>query len=125
MGNLGLDLKFLHEETGPGTDPLSGKNILAAFTGSCTAMGVPTSGRHHPGTRSPLIDPFGGSNVGGSWAVACKCAGFDGIVVNGKMAPLVAGRYGKKPNPLPERKSAADSGILRKEICATVRLGSM
>lgn len=84
MGGLGLGLKFLHEETGPGTDPLSEKNILAVFTGPCTATGVPTSGRHHLVSRSPLTGLFGGSNVGGSWAVACKRAGFDGMVVNGK-----------------------------------------
>lgn len=84
LGGLGLGLKFLLEETGPETDPLSEKNILAAFTGPCTATGVPTSGRHHVVTRSPMTGLFGGSNIGGSWAVDCKRAGFDGVVVNGK-----------------------------------------
>jgi aldehyde:ferredoxin oxidoreductase len=34
--------------------------------------------------RSPLTGIFGESNVGGSWAVHFKRAGFDGIVIRGK-----------------------------------------
>jgi aldehyde:ferredoxin oxidoreductase len=84
MGGLGLGLKFLYEETGPKTDPLSKENILAIFTGPCTATGIPMSGRHHLVSRSPQTGLFGGANVGGSWAVNCKRAGFDGMVIVGK-----------------------------------------
>ena len=55
-----------------------------AVTGPLTGTGVPTSGRHHVAARSPLTGFFGESNVGGSWAVHFKKAGFDGIVVKGK-----------------------------------------
>ncbi|MGZ3568562.1 MAG: aldehyde ferredoxin oxidoreductase N-terminal domain-containing protein, partial [Thermodesulfobacteriota bacterium] len=79
VGGLGIEAKILYEETGPETDPLSPENILMALTGPYTGTGVPTSGRHHLVARSPLTGFFGESNVGGSWAVHFKRAGFDGI----------------------------------------------
>jgi aldehyde:ferredoxin oxidoreductase len=84
IGGLGIEAKILYEETGPQTDPLSPQNILMAVTGPFTGTGVPTSGRHHLVARSPLTGYFGESNVGGSWAVHFKRAGFDGIVIKGK-----------------------------------------
>jgi aldehyde:ferredoxin oxidoreductase len=84
VGGLGIEAKILYEETGPETDPLSPENLLMAVTGPYTGTGVPTSGRHHLVARSPLTGLFGESNVGGSWAVHFKRAGFDGIVIKGK-----------------------------------------
>lgn len=84
IGGLGIEAKILYEETGSETDPLSPKNLLMAMTGPYTGTGVPTSGRHHVAARSPLTGLFGESNVGGSWAVHFKRAGFDGIVIKGK-----------------------------------------
>ena len=84
IGGLGIEAKILYEETGPETAPLSPENILMAVTGPFTGTGVPTSGRHHLVARSPLTGLFGESNVGGSWAVHFKRAGFDGIVVKGR-----------------------------------------
>jgi aldehyde:ferredoxin oxidoreductase len=84
LGGLGIEAKILYKETGPETDPLSPENILMAVTGPYTGTGVPTSGRHHLVARSPLTGLFGESNVGGSWAVHFKRAGFDGIVIKGK-----------------------------------------
>jgi aldehyde:ferredoxin oxidoreductase len=84
VGGLGIEGKILYEETGPETAPLSPENILMAVTGPFTGTGVPTSGRHHLVARSPLTGLFGESNVGGSWAVHFKRAGFDGIVIKGR-----------------------------------------
>jgi aldehyde:ferredoxin oxidoreductase len=89
VGGLGIEAKILYEETGPETDPLSPENILMALTGPYTGTGVPTSGRHHLVARSPLTGFFGESNVGGSWAVHFKRAGFDGIVIKGKSSAPV------------------------------------
>ncbi|MGZ3512639.1 MAG: aldehyde ferredoxin oxidoreductase family protein [Thermodesulfobacteriota bacterium] len=89
VGGLGIEAKILYEETGPKTDPLSPENILMALTGPYTGTGVPTSGRHHLVARSPLTGFFGESNVGGSWAVHFKRAGFDGIVIKGKSSAPV------------------------------------
>jgi len=84
IGGLGIEAKIIYKETDPETDPLSPKNVLLAFTGPYTGTGVPTSGRHHVVARSPLTGLFGEANVGGSWAVHFKRAGFDGIVIKGK-----------------------------------------
>ncbi|MGD0626563.1 MAG: aldehyde ferredoxin oxidoreductase family protein [Thermodesulfobacteriota bacterium] len=84
IGGLGLEAKILYEETRPEINPLSPENVLMAMTGPYTGTGVPSSGRHHVVSRSPLTGLFGESNVGGSWAVHCKRAGFDGIVIKGK-----------------------------------------
>ncbi len=81
VGGVGIGAKILYKETGSETDPLSAGNVLVAFTGPYTGIGVPTSGRHHVVVRSPLTGLFGESNVGGSWAVHFKKAGFDGIVI--------------------------------------------
>jgi aldehyde:ferredoxin oxidoreductase len=84
VGGLGIEAKILYEETGSKTDPLSPDNVLVAMTGPYSGTGVPSSSRHHVVARSPLTGLFGESNVGGSWAVHCKRAGFDGVVVKGK-----------------------------------------
>ena len=48
MGGLGLGLKFLHEETGPGTDPLSEKifslSSRVPARQRCSHLGPPSSG---------------------------------------------------------------------------------
>lgn len=84
IGGLGIATKAVYEGTGPDTDPLSPDNVIAMVTGPCTGTNVPTSGRHHIVARSPLNGFFGGANVGGSWAVHFKRAGFDGVVITGK-----------------------------------------
>ena len=84
VGGLGIEAKILYEETDASTNPLSPQNILMAVTGPYTGTGVPTSGRHHVVARSPLTGLFGESNVGGSWAVHFKRAGFDGILIKEK-----------------------------------------
>jgi aldehyde:ferredoxin oxidoreductase len=84
IGGLGIEAKILYEETNSETGPLSPENPLMAVTGPFTGTGVPSSGRHHLAARSPLTGFFGESNVGGSWAVHFKRAGFDGIIVTGR-----------------------------------------
>ncbi len=84
VGGVGIEAKILYEETSPETAPLSPENILMAVTGPLTGTGVPTSGRHHVVARSPLTGLFGESNVGGSWGIHFKRAGFDGMAIKGR-----------------------------------------
>lgn len=84
VGGAGVAAKILYEETTPDTDPLGPDNLLIAFTGPYTDTSVPSSSRHHMVGRSPQTGLFGETNVGGSWGVHFKRAGFDGIVVSGK-----------------------------------------
>lgn len=82
-GGAGLAAKILYEETDASPDPLGPDNLLLAFTGPFTGTSVPSSSRHHLMSRSPLTGLIGESNVGGSWGVHFKKAGFDGLVVAG------------------------------------------
>ncbi len=84
VGGVGPAAKILYEETTPETDPLGPENVLMAFTGPFTGTRVPSSSRHHVVARSPLTGLFGESNVGGSWGVHFKKAGYDGIVIRGQ-----------------------------------------
>jgi aldehyde:ferredoxin oxidoreductase len=84
VGGAGTGVRTLYDETGPNTDPLGPENVLIAVTGPYTGTTVPASSRHHMMARSPLTKLLGESNVGGSWAVHFKKAGFDGIVITGK-----------------------------------------
>jgi aldehyde:ferredoxin oxidoreductase len=84
IGGSGLGAKILYEETNETMNPLSPESLLIFMTGPLTGSGVPGSGRHEVIFKSPLTNLFARSGVGGSWGVALKRSGFDGIVVTGK-----------------------------------------
>ncbi len=84
IGGAGVGAKILYDQTAPDTDPLGPENVLVAWTGPFTATRVPSSGRHHLVARSPQTGLLGETNVGGSWGVQLKKAGYNGVVVTGK-----------------------------------------
>lgn len=84
IGGVGIAAKIVFDETSPETDPLGLDNVLVAFTGPFTGTRVPSSSRHHYAALSPQTGVLGESNVGGSWGVQLKKAGFDGVMVRGK-----------------------------------------
>lgn len=84
LGGSGLAVKYLYEETDAGTDPLGSENLLIFMTGPFTGTTIPNSGRHAVVARSPLTGIWGEGDVGGTWGVMLKRAGYDGILVKGK-----------------------------------------
>jgi aldehyde:ferredoxin oxidoreductase len=84
VGGAGVEAKVLFEETDPTTDPLGPENVIMSICGPFTGTAVPASSRHHMMARSPLTGLLGEANVGGSWAVHFKRAGFDGVVITGR-----------------------------------------
>jgi len=84
LGGSGIASSFFMKETTPETEPLAPENPLIAFAGPFTGTNVHAASRHHIVSRSPLTGIFGESNVGGSWGVHLRKAGFDGIIVKGK-----------------------------------------
>lgn len=84
VGGSGLATKILYEQTDGSTGPLSPENTVVFATGPLTGTPVFGTGRHHVVTRSPLTGIFGESDVGGSWGVALKRAGYDAIVIKGR-----------------------------------------
>ncbi len=84
LGGSGIASRLFIEETTPEVEPLAPENPLMAFAGPFTGTNIPAVSRHHIVSRSPLTGIFGESNVGGSWGVHLRKAGFDGIIVKGK-----------------------------------------
>ncbi len=89
IGGSGLGAKILSERTGKDTNPLGKENVLVYMTGPFTGTAVPTSGRHHITAKSPLTGIFGEGDVGGTWGMKLKQAGYDGLIITGKSAKPV------------------------------------
>jgi len=84
IGGSGLGARMLYDETSASTDPLGPENVLIFMTGPLTGTKVPTSGRHAVVAKSPLTGIWGESDAGGSWGVALKSAGYDGLIITGQ-----------------------------------------
>jgi len=84
MGGVGIGTKILYEEGLKNSDPFAPDAPLIITTGPLTGTMVPTSGRLSVVALSPETLSYGESDVGGTWGVGLKKAGFDGLVVKGK-----------------------------------------
>jgi aldehyde:ferredoxin oxidoreductase len=84
LGGRGLNLKVLYDMTNETTDSYDGNNPLILSAGPVTGTLVPTNGRYHVSSKSPLTGILGDGNAAGFWASELKYAGFDQIVVIGK-----------------------------------------
>ena len=95
IGGKGLGLRLIYDRTGLGQglkdlDPLGPDNILAFMMGTFAGTGAPCSARFAGVTKSPLTGIMIGSSCGGPFGMACKTAGWDGVLVSGAAnAPLV------------------------------------
>lgn len=83
VGGSGLAARLLAELCPDGADPLGPDNPLVFMTGPLVGTKVPLSGRHQVACRSPATGIFGEADVGGTWGMALKRAGYDGIVFRG------------------------------------------
>ncbi|MFH2114808.1 MAG: aldehyde ferredoxin oxidoreductase C-terminal domain-containing protein [Spirochaetota bacterium] len=89
IGGKGLGLKFIYDRLGKklgGVDPLGSDNILAFMMGTFLGTGAPCSGRFAGITKSPLTGIMVAASCGGPFGMACKTAGWDGVLVSGKAA---------------------------------------
>lgn len=84
IGGRGLGVRILYDELKPKTDPLKPENKLIFMTGPVEGTYVPTTGRFHVITKSPLTGGIGDSNCGGDWGPELRFAGYDGIIFEGK-----------------------------------------
>lgn len=93
IGGKGLGLKFIYDRLGKRLgeiDPLGPDNILAFMMGTFMGTGAPCSGRFAGITKSPLTGIMVAASCGGPFGMACKTAGWDGVLVSGKAAkPMV------------------------------------
>jgi len=93
IGGKGLGLKLYYDLLGgpdgsglDRVDPLGPDNILAFMMGAFLGSGAPCSARFAGVTKSPLTGIMVSSSCGGPFGMACRTAGWDGVLVRGKAA---------------------------------------
>ena len=84
LGGKGLALKLLYDRMIPGADPLGEKNMIALMTGVFMGTGAPCSGRFAAVTKSPLTGIMTSCSCGGTFGMALKTSGWDGIIIRGR-----------------------------------------
>lgn len=85
MGGSAMGLYYLLKHTPPGAEPLGPENTLSLMVGVVTGAPVSGQSRVTATARSPLTGLVGDSQAGGFWPAELKAAGFDGVVVHGKV----------------------------------------
>lgn len=84
LGGSGLGTWLLFRYGSPMLAPLSPENPLIFTNGPFQGTGIPTSGRHHVTSKSPLTDLFGESDCGGAFGFHMGRSGFGGVVFLGR-----------------------------------------
>ena len=86
VGGRGLAAKVHWDEVSPKVSALDPENRLTFFTGPMAGFAGFGSSRWQVCGKSPATNPehFCYSNLGGTWGVTLKSAGYDGIIVQGR-----------------------------------------
>ena len=86
VGGRGLAAKIHWDEVSPRVGALDPENRLTFFTGPLAGFAGFGSARWQVCGKSPATNPehFCYSNLGGTWGVTLKSAGYDGIIVHGR-----------------------------------------
>ena len=84
LGGRGLASKILYDEVDAQVDPLSPENKIIFMTGPLTGTGVIGGASYVVVTKSPLSGSIACSTAEGYFGPELKCAGFDGIVIEGQ-----------------------------------------
>jgi len=91
VGGRGLAAKVHWDEVPPHVGALDPENCLTLFTGPLAGFSGFGSSRWLVCGKSPATAPehFCHSNLGGTWGVTLKSAGYDGIIVQGRAEKAV------------------------------------
>ncbi len=84
LGGRGLAAKLYWDEVPLGIDAFDPENRLLFVTGPIAGVSGFASPRWQVCGKSPIHDRFSYCNLGGSWGVQLKFAGYDGLVIHGK-----------------------------------------
>ena len=98
IGGRGLGAKILWDRLKPGTDPLSPDNIIMFMPGPFSGLPIPSSSRTCVVTKSPRTSPVNSpykhssslsySNMGGFFGPELRFAGYDALLLAGKLKSL-------------------------------------
>jgi len=80
---------LLYNHVKPGCDPLSPDNVITVSSGLLGGSIAPAAARTHCGTKSPLTNGVGSSNMGGFFGPELCFAGFHHLLFKGKAATPV------------------------------------
>ena len=86
IGGKGVGLKLYHDhfQDLAAVDPLGPENLLCFMMSPLLATGAPCSGRFEGITKSPLTGIMVTASCGGPFGEACKTAGWDGVLIEGR-----------------------------------------
>ena len=89
LGGRGVAAKYYYDEIGPEITPFSDENKLIFINGPLTGAPVYSSTKFQLATKSPLTERYVCSNSSGFFGPELRCAGFDGIIIEGKASQPV------------------------------------
>ena len=88
IGGRGFGVKLVWDHLEEGRDPLSPDNLIAISPGPLNGCYLPASGKTSFVSISPQTGLYGDSNMGGSFGVELRQAGYDGIAIVGRAPRL-------------------------------------
>jgi len=91
IGGRGFGMKLLWDhlrKVGFGVDPLGPDNLLVIAPGPLSGLYLPASGKVSFVSLSPATGGYGDSNMGGSFGVELRQAGYDAIAITGRADAL-------------------------------------
>ena len=120
LGGRGIALKIYWDEVHPQIDALDPENRLIFMSGPICGLPGFAGSRWQICGKSPILNQFSYSNLGGAWGVQLKFAGYDGLVISGKADKLVYmvidnGKVELKDAAYLEGRGAIDTRHLLKE----------
>jgi aldehyde:ferredoxin oxidoreductase len=83
MGGWNIIADTLVREVPPDADPLGPENKLIFAPGVLTGLPIMGASRNAVGAKSPITGGFGAAEVGGSFPVQLKRAGYDALIIEG------------------------------------------
>lgn len=88
VGGRGWGAKLFHEIFHEEMDPLGPENPLIIAPGPLSGLYVPAGGKTSFVSLSPQTGLYGDSNMGGSFGVEIRQAGYDALVIRGRAQEL-------------------------------------
>ncbi len=99
LGGKGLALKIYYDHMKDrlsDIDALGEENLLIFAMGTILSSGAPSSARFEVYAKSPLTGLLLGSSCGGPFGEACKTAGWDGVILEGRSEKPVVIKFNDK-----------------------------
>ncbi len=88
VGGRGFGIKLIWDNLKNYCSPLDPQNMIVIALGPLTGVYLPSSGKTSFISISPATGIYGDSNMGGSFGVELRQAGYDALVIKGKAEKL-------------------------------------